>query len=227
MDNILYTNTINHYLFQELEVETRQNLIKDIEYLYQTYITNNNKIWASMEYLNSIIFNTLICKDKVDNIEAIFLAVIFKHIRFDDFISDLEGNFLNTINFEEAKEFILARPYLLVYYVKVKFLLTEPVYSFNDIGVTGSDFTYFQDILSYNSPIIYLDNRYTVYYDDELLNIKTCYKGDLPKYNYTKKDIYNIIEKIGLKSSKFNTQFFQQLNEIKFKKFINLYKKGF
>lgn len=225
LSKILYTETIKHYLFKENTSEDIKDLIEKIEEYYTNSIIAQRKVWSNYNYLNSVIFNFLICNDKLRNKEPIFLALIFKYSFSDEFVIS-ESNADSFNYFIEFLSCYKGNIDLYKYKNSVKLFLTFDFFIDNDSNITNLDYTYYQDILYYSAPISFFDNIYTCYYDDENLSVVN-YHRSIHSLNrsLTFIEIFNILQEITNKTKYFKTDFFQKLHKQKSSQLMEYYKR--
>ena len=110
---------------------------------------------------------------------------------------------------------------------KVIYFLNNQNYLENDFEINKSDYDYYNDIIYYLQPVVYFENIYTTYFDDELL---TIINSNRTNYTLTRaltfKDIFEILKLIAVKSNSFNTPDFNLLNTKKSNKLLLHYQKA-
>jgi len=228
MDNkIIYTKTIQHYIFTDY-TETQINLLMDnIEEFYVDSIKNYRKVWSNFIYLNNLIFTFLILSEKIKNKKEVFFALIFKYAYLDDYLSPTED--LNYLNINYFKSFASKYPEYFTQHEldKIVYLLKNNNYLSNDYNIDIFDHNYYNDILYYMQPLNYFDNIYTCYFDDELLTIVNCNRSNYAlNRTLTFKEIFEILQSVASKNKSFLTKEIKALNTHKSNKLLAHYQRA-
>lgn len=215
-ESIYYKSAFSHYFSSQYP-----NI--NIDWLFQTLTslyTEKQKVWASLEYLNSIILNYLIVYKFLNNPDVVFFALVFKYIQYDEYL--LDANIVNELNIKCFENFLKDVSFDLN--VKgVKYLLRSDSFLSNDLNITENDYNFYHDILLHSKPLNVFEERYTCYYYDDLLKIHNYFKGEKPRLKIEKEQIILILETMQDKNCCFKTSLFKINHSNKVNKFISHY----
>lgn len=215
-ESISYKKAFLHYFSSQYPEINIDWLLETLTSLY----SGKDKVWASLEYLNSVILNYLIAYELLDNPDVVFFALVFKYIQYDDYI--LDANIVNELNIKSFENFLKDVSFDLN--VKgVKYLLRSSGFLPNDLNITENDYNFYHDILLYSKPLNVFEDRYTCYYYDDLLKIQNYFKGEKPRLKIEKEQIILILETMQDRNYCFKTSLFKINHSNKVNKFISHY----
>lgn len=213
---ITYKKALSHYFMADYPDINVDWLLDCIVQLY----IEKQKIWASFDYLNSILLNYLISYKHLDNPLLVFFSLIFKYINYDDYL--LEANIVNELNIKVFQKFSSDLSFDLDKKSVVSLLRMQSFIP-NDLNISENDYNYFYDILLYSQPLNVFDERYTCYFYDELFKIQNYFKGEKPKLSIEKQHIILLLETMQDKNYLFKTSLFKVNHSNKVNKFISHY----
>lgn len=148
------------------------------------------------------------------------MALCFKYVYRDDYlnIDVLTENLKHLYKiFHDNIDYDINQ-----YYKRVIFLLTNNEYLTNDLNISELDFNLYQDILLYQQPLVYFDNKYTCHHDEEGLSLINFGRSTLP-IEYIQKNLLNLLHSFEDRIDIFNTEHFKFLYLNKINKFYNKY----
>ena len=219
-----YTKTIEYYLFKQFDKNTLHNFLDNFSEYYQESLLKFRKIWATQEYLNSLILTFLTVQKDIVEKDSVFLALIFKYAFTDNYLAS-DVTIFNINYFIKFMHKYNAFA-LNIYKEKVLYFLTNSEFMKNDLGITENDFNLYLDILMYNQPVVYFDFVYTTYYYDETYKIINNSQSSYTVKNKEtlQKGLIDILYLLNLKSESFNTLFFKNIHTKKIQKLNERYK---